>query len=1351
MAMTKEEFKRQLSAYTREQGKESEWRTREKLSTRLLELFELQTRKDSINPEQYDSGMMLRVLDKPMFGSNASKSGDVIGKVSALPAVLREITDLQNIMVQGNTFDNGTLSVNRLYNLRQLSVDSPGLKHIVGLEDVGNTLTELRIGRNAFDDGTFSVQGLHILRKLNVSNAGLKQIVGLENVGDTLEELNISRNALDGGALSVNGLYKLRQLNAERAGLKRIIGLEDLGNTLQDMNVSRNTFDDGLLSVQGLHQLRSLNVKDAGLTRIVGLEDTQVPDAFKKAFGIEPTKPTPATGQQRDSGTGGSEKPKEPAAHQSRKVQSQRSTDYYYQIANEVEQLANRSEDKFADGKSYDAMAERIGEMLSDEAPGDIGDLKDKAIVNQAYVLGTKIPSNLLADGQRYDTVVQRIGEMSPGESKDRAIVYQAFALTKLPENLLTDGQRCAALTERIGTMQDEELKSQAIAYREFTLKKIEQTAVDPYSESLSSVSAHDSDSMHMHENRKNAPRYITTQKTPSVVEWRKSLPPTGQGALPQTVRDTSIHSSSDAEEHSIVSRSSTPSDVGTIGPSRYRDAQSDFTGDLEPQSEPTHATDARAGKLQKDSPVLKEWKKNLKTTVDGSLTLSQDGVDAFKKVALDSERLNDVLSVTIEGNEDQPYDLRSMTDLGERLGKFKNLQTLNLLNCKFDTLNISELPPLLRTINLTGSVVRLPLQEELQEHLKARFGEEGILLRAPRSQQIEKYKASTLEDWIQQGGSDPTARRDKAGQDTLKYLQSDPSPNSLNVSGYNVGEFDDDFYATIASNNLTALDLSRNKMKSMDFAKIALSPNLKNVLLHNNEISHVRNAESLGQLDSLQTLNMKNNQLVRVPPGIESASERSTINLQQNKLTPFAIIDARLIKFARGQRLKMLDSYLREQRGPTVLTDPISNDLGSLASRDYPPSVLDDLDENSARIQQLEKDLDNVGADASSLARLRDVGAIVEREAYVSALESVITSQGGPLKFGPMQRYHESAELAATVAGNRAITLHPVPGQPGVMSGTKPGLKDAKKATEAIGIGAKFIPVPWVGDVVGGVAKATGKGIDKASAHYFDAFHSKLAKVFSPPEIRMLMRVLPLAMTLTMGEQLESHTVHEGKDRSSEPSQTVIDFFKQAVGMKSDPSKAVEQRAFRDVAYLMADMASGAAYGVPDDEAALRQNLQGMTFEQKVKEPLAYWANGNNSANELLPFKERYLLCDSSLVKQLATVAEHSARRELEQGKQLKDLRQAGRDERRKRRAMTQHLIDKEIIPGPLSEWGSDSEKEGDLTRKLPASSAPKGSSTDFPVGAGSRLLPEETYSAPFIPRIGKERAKPGAGIGHG
>lgn len=470
-----------------------------------------------------------------------------------------------------------------------------------------------------------------------------------------------------------------------------------------------------------------------------------------------------------------------------------------------------------------------------------------------------------------------------------------------------------------------------------------------------------------------------------------------------------------------------------------------------------TEPTGARRELLRKRNPALKNWDTILETsTEDGALWLSRDGVpngvEEFKKVALDPAELDGIEILKIMG------DLRDIPDLAERFGMFPHLEFLDLRDTKIDELNVDKLPLSLQAIDLTDSVVPLPLPLPLQERLQDYFGEEAVFL-TPREEQIQNYEETTLEEWVKEGGSVQGVNRDGFKNATLAYLWGDSDPSSLNVSGYNVGDFDDDFFAMIASDELTNLKMSRNKLLELDLAKVALSPNLKKVNARHNLILQVQNAESVAQLDSLETLDMENNKLARLPDGIESAPESCKINFKQNLLTPFSIIDARLIKYAQGEREEMLDGYLRKQRGPAVVTDRFANDQGTIASYEYSSSVLDDLDKNSKRITGLEKDLKNLGGDASShaaRARLREVAVIVERETFVQALESIFTSQGGSSKLGRMEPYYKSTVLAATIAGNRAVTLHPLPGQADIKAGPKPGLKDASMGVKAIGLGAK-------------------------------------------------------------------------------------------------------------------------------------------------------------------------------------------------------------------------------------------------------------------------------------------------------
>jgi hypothetical protein len=550
---------------------------------------------------------------------------------------------------------------------------------------------------------------------------------------------------------------------------------------------------------------------------------------------------------------------------------------------------------------------------------------------------------------------------------------------------------------------------------------------------------------------------------------------------------------------------------------------------------------------------------------------------------------------------------------------------------------------------------------------------------------QIKRYEEGTLKKWA--GSGDVTEKRKKAADDIIEHLQH-PTP-SLAITNKEIHKFDDDFYAMIANDTLRKLNLSGNKLGvgRQSLAGLSLSPNLEHVDLRRNEFG-------------------------RVPEGLEDKPPMSRVDLRENPLSTFARIDAKLLDFANLSGLqKLVGVRLRVQNGPTIMTDSIWSDSGSLASFEWPSSVLDDIVSQSASIQEVEEELEQLRNDATSSQadkldldkyerRWREVGDVFARQAYVSALESVITNQGGPFKSGRMQKYHQSAELGATIACNRSLTLHQLPGQPDLMSDTAPGLKAAKYATKTAGLVGKFMP--GIGGGVEGAAQLVEVGIDVESARRLNAFHDKLLKVFSPAELPMLVRVLSLAMTLTMGEQLESQaSVHAGKLRHNDPAQKVIDWLQKAV--IKDTSTAEEKRAFHDVAYLMADIASGAAYGV-SGEAALRAKLQGWTFEQKVEAALRYWASGKNTAEEQLPFKSRYVLCDSPLLKQMEIIAKNYTLNDLEQGKRIRKLEGQLASEITKRhevkrssRATTPSLINLGIALDPPSPWESETEEDKD------------------------------------------------------
>jgi hypothetical protein len=673
--------------------------------------------------------------------------------------------------------------------------------------------------------------------------------------------------------------------------------------------------------------------------------------------------------------------------------------------------------------------------------------------------------------------------------------------------------------------------------------------------------------------------------------------------------------------------------------------------------------------------------------------------------------------------------DLRDIPDLAERLGKFQNLRFLDLSSTKIDELKISKLPRSLQAVNLTDSVVPLPLQDRLKKNFKDRFGEDRVLLTKP-DKQIENYAETTLKKWVQEGASVPGSDRDGARGKTLEYLRSGPPhPSLLDVSGHDVVEFDEDWHAMVASDELKVLKISGNNLTELDLAKVALSPNLREVDVSNNLISNVRNAQSLARLDSLQSLDMQENRLTLLSEGIEYAPEGSTVQLEGNKLSLFSMIDARLIKFAQRKRLES-DDYRREQRGPTILTDSVVDDDVSIASGAFDSSTLEKLDEKIPEILQVEHELKALGADAASRARWRDAGDLVEKEAYVNALEIVITNQGGPFKVGRMHKYHEFSQLATTIACNRASTLLPLEGQAPVPAGTQPRLGDLRRGAEIAGVAGRAIPV--AGSAVSGAAKATVMAIDAASARYFNKFHSDFLKAIPIPEHEMLCRVLPLAMTLTMGEQLSSdasEAVQEGTPRRNEPSQKVFEFFKKlaaAVGKKTPTSDAIEQRAFRDTANLMDDIATGKAFGISNNAPALHEKLHGMTFDQKVETALTYWANGHK-----LPFKNRYILSDSPLVKQLATIAKNYTLNDLAQEKEIRSLKdkldgehRKRHEEKRKRRATTKQLKEDGGMDFlELSDWKSESEDDKAWwAEKFPPKSAPADLSSEEDISSSGK-----------------------------
>jgi hypothetical protein len=226
-------------------------------------------------------------------------------------------------------------------------------------------------------------------------------------------------------------------------------------------------------------------------------------------------------------------------------------------------------------------------------------------------------------------------------------------------------------------------------------------------------------------------------------------------------------------------------------------------------------------------------------------------------------------------------------------------------------------------------------------------------------------------------------------------------------------------------------------------------------------------------------------------------------VDLTENPLTPFAKIDAKLVRFAVESGLRQtLEARRRAPHGPTVKTDEIQ---GSISSVTWPSHALDYIDSRSESTQEVERELEQLRNDvASSQGDKQDLerherrwGEVRDdfiRQEYARALKSVIANQGGPFKSGRMQPYYAAAERGATIAGNRALTLHTLPEQPDVMSGTAPSLKPGKYATKAAGFAGKFMPA--LGGAAEGAAQAVEFGIDLESARRFNAFHDKLANV---------------------------------------------------------------------------------------------------------------------------------------------------------------------------------------------------------------------------------------------------------------
>jgi hypothetical protein len=239
---------------------------------------------------------------------------------------------------------------------------------------------------------------------------------------------------------------------------------------------------------------------------------------------------------------------------------------------------------------------------------------------------------------------------------------------------------------------------------------------------------------------------------------------------------------------------------------------------------------EASSSRAQRDVPVdtsqlvLKwQWDAQLQgARAQNTLTLSQQGVELLKNVPMESWDTRNIRFVTLNG-----YDLRGIHDLGERLGAFKDLQTLDLRNCRIDAMDVSALPKSLN-IDLRGSVVPLPLQQRLQEQ---EFGHTVALTprtgRGTRQDgQIERYQKGTLQEWVGKRKGDE--KRKQAAKDIIEHLQRPTA--SLAITDKKIRALDDDFPAMIASNELTELDLSGNELGigRQSVARLSLSPNLE-------------------------------------------------------------------------------------------------------------------------------------------------------------------------------------------------------------------------------------------------------------------------------------------------------------------------------------------------------------------------------------------------------------------------------------------------------------------------------------------------------------------------------------------
>jgi hypothetical protein len=665
------------------------------------------------------------------------------------------------------------------------------------------------------------------------------------------------------------------------------------------------------------------------------------------------------------------------------------------------------------------------------------------------------------------------------------------------------------------------------------------------------------------------------------------------------------------------------------------------------------------------------EWQKALVVARDRKGVKSVElpsgtGNMLFKVPDMYLQQLGHLTTLTINDSDLQGLDLsRCLTFL-------KTLEHLNLPNCKVDRLDVDTLPTTLKKIDLSGRDTVLPLP--LQRRLENKLGEANVTI-TPWPNRVKEYDRM-LQGWSINNNDlyeDHVHEEHKETRETIAAFLNDTSETSLSLKNHKLDELPPYFHAMIAGGYPTSIDLSGNALglhhangqaKPFDFSGFALMENLKTLDVSFNALTDVSGLEGLAKCPQFDTLNLEDNDFVRLPNRIEAVP--GNVKLKQdtrtkNKLSNFAKVDAKLANL--------------KKRDGQIETDNIVSNRLSIHSHQFNPNVLGAIDYESTSIRRVEQALKDLSA-ASHLKpneieahkeRWQEIEELFTTQAHAHALEKIISNHER------MGRYYQMAENGAETACTRAAALHPLLGQPDVQSGTAGKYKIPNIFSKGASIAASATPVPIAKETLQIAGKVSELGIAWASSKEFNAFHHQLSQVFRPHEMETATRVIPLAMTLMMGDRLESETpVNAGTLRPSDSSDKFTNLFKKIAHI-GDDSSIEAQRAFKDVSYLFDDIASFKPFDAasPGERA---KKLRDMPLEDKLRAAMKYFAN-HNSAGETLPYKDHFILCDLPEIVKMETIARNFALESIQKSEQVAELQAHTTYQRRELREIKRGL----------------------------------------------------------------------------